>query len=258
MKNWKFAGTLLSDFGDVTVVDDPYDIPKRRGENITIPFAHGRKRAKKYYDERVITFGITISGDTIGAVDAKFHQLKALLSSMDTQELYRETEGGQAQIAQAEIVDSLQPSGLGPLAVKTTVSFLLANPFFRAEESYQDDVVVDASPVTLTITNSGTVPESEPIILLAGPLENTVITNTTNGCILTYAGAIAGGTSVEIKKIDGQWTAILDGSTNVIGNVTHAGDASFMVFDVGNNELEIIDDAATTGSVSIEFYTPYV
>ena len=111
----------------------------------------------------------------------------------------------------------------------------------------------------ITITNAGTADERNPTIVLTGPLLNTVITNVTNGCVLTYTGTIASPRVVTISKSStGEYTATNDLGANVIGNVTHSGDAALFVVDAGDNDLSVADGTHTTGSVKVEFYPPYL
>jgi hypothetical protein len=72
---FKFGGTAaegstaLTTFGAVTLINDYLGTPTRRGKNQTIPFRHGTVFVEKFYDERVMTFGILMSGATSAAIE---------------------------------------------------------------------------------------------------------------------------------------------------------------------------------------------
>lgn len=260
MKNWKFGGTLLDDFGVVTLLDDVLGTPERRGENIVIPFRQGRVHTRKYYDQRTILLGVLITGTTITDVEDNFRQLKTLCANSNQQALYVETNDGTPLTAQAEVNGSIQPSISGPVAVKTTIPFTLADPFWYEEDAVVENVNINAGTVNPTINNTGSVETDKIDIVLTGPLSNTVILNGANNVSLTYGTAISSGHTVTISRdaTSGQFTAVHSVSGNVIGNVTHSGSPSLMVFEPGDNDLTITDGVGTTGTVEFTFTPRHV
>jgi phage-related protein len=259
MSTWYFGGTNLSSFGAITLLDDDGDTPDRRGEDIVIPFRNGRVPIAKYYDSRVIMFGLTINTATKTDLQDKLDDLRALLSPRVEQELQVVLDDTSVRTANAVVNKSFKPTHLGPLAVKLTIEFTLADPFFYSDTEVEQIITIDASPKTGTVENPGTVEERNATITLTGPLTNPVITNTTNGVVLTYTGAIAGGEVVVIAtNLTGEYTAVKDGTTNVIGNVTHSGSSALMIMDVGDNDLSITSDVTSIGTVTVAFYPPYL
>lgn len=257
MNVWSYDGVDLSSFGVITLFDDYLDLPDKRGNNMMIPFAHGTTFVEKFYDEKVLMMGMTIVAADADALEVVMNSLRALLSSRTQKALSRTLTDESVQTVLASVEKKLQVNRPAPYVAKLVIEFELSSPFFSGDVFYEDNATIDTNPTLFTVNNAGTAPETSPVIILAGPLENTVITNTTNGHILSYTGIIAGGDNVEIRKINGQWTAILNGSTNVISDVSHSGSADFMVFEPGDNELSIADDEATTGSFSFGFYPPH-
>jgi hypothetical protein len=86
-----------------------------------------------------------------------------------------------------------------------------------------------------------------------------VITNNTTGSVLSYNAAIASPRVVTISQnAYGEYIAVDDLNTNVIQNVTHSGTPEFMRLNPGNNSLSITSDVATTGTVKMSFYAPYL
>lgn len=257
---WSFGGRLLSEFGIVTKLDDPIDIPARRGSNQVVAFRHGTIFAEKYFDERTISFGVTINALTAADAQERFDALRKLIGVRSQQTLAYYLDDGTIRTAQASVERAMEVNHELITIVKIVIEFSLAKPFFRLSTAIADNTtIINTNPKAMTVTNPGTIEEREAVITLTGPLQNTVITNSTNGHTLTYTGTIAGGEVVVISMdAYGQYTAVKDGVTNVIGNVSHAGSPALMIFEVGNNVLSIADSTATTGTVKVSFNAPFL
>lgn len=260
MTGWSFAGYDLTSFGKVTLIDDYLDMPTRRGNNQVIPFRHGSVFVEKYYDERTLSFGIAVSAETIEAMESLMETLRGILAVRTQQSLAQTLTNGTVRTAQASVDRPLQVNRPAPNIALLVVEFTLCEPFFRLSTAIADNTtVINASPKAMTVTNPGTVDERNPTIILTGPLVNTVITNSTNGAILTYTGSIPSPRVVTISKnSSGEFVATDDLGTNVIGNITHSGAPEFLPMNVGANTLSITDGVATTGSVKITFNAPYL
>lgn len=259
MTTWKFGTKSLSDYGKVTTVDDYLDIPERRGGNVVLPFRHGTLHAKKFYDERKITFGITIIQSSAANLESKIDDLKKLIAPRSPQTIEMTMENGAVRTAQAIVDSPLQINRFSAKIARAVLEFTLFDPFWRASAVIDDNTTtIDASPKAMTVTNPGTVEERDPTIILTGPLKNTVITNLTNGCVLTYGATIDSGKAVTIETVNGEYKATLTGGTNVIGNVAHSPESALLVIDAGDNTLSIADETHTTGTVKISFKAPYL
>jgi len=77
---WTYGGTALTSFGKITVIDGYLDMPQRRGTNQIIPFQHGTMHAGKYYDQRTLAFGITITAASASALETTFDNLRKLIA----------------------------------------------------------------------------------------------------------------------------------------------------------------------------------
>jgi phage-related protein len=260
MSAWRFGSYDLASFGNVTQIDDYLDLPDSRGNNQVIPFRHGTRFVRKYFDERVLSFGIAVYGDTADDVEAKMETLRSVLAVRTEQTLTQYLTDGSSRTAQASVDRPLQVNRKAPNIALITVEFTLASPYMRSSSLIADNTTtINASPKAMTVTNPGTVEERDPIITLTGPLQNTVITNSTNGCVLTYTGTIASPRVVTIQtSANGDYTATTDLGASVIGTITHSGSAALMVLNAGVNTLSITDATATTGTVKISFYPPYL
>lgn len=257
--NWVFGTTALDSFGPVTELETYLDMPERRGDNILIPYKPGRVHTTKYFDQRILSFGIFIQGKTIGILEDNFDDLKKAFGAGTQQYLTGYFNNGSVRRALAEVVNDLSVSRPFPKVAKIVVDFLLSEPYLRSTTQETNNVVINADPTATTITNPGTVAEVKPTIVLTGPLENTVITNSTNSVSLTYTGTIASPRIVTISiNSYGEWVASDDLSANKIGLITHSGDPSLFRLDPGDNVLSIADNTATTGTVDINYYPPFL
>jgi phage-related protein len=257
MTTYTFGGTALSTFGKVTLINDDFDIPPRRGEDITLPFRHGKIFVEKYFDSRSLTFGIRASTTTAAAMETLIDSLKSLTSSRSLQTLAQTREDTSVRNISAIVNKPLQMERLG-LNTRFVIDFECPSPFWRASSPTAPAFAINATPKAGTVTHPGNVEELEPTITLTGPLSNTVITNSTNSWSLTYTGTIASPRVVTITVSNGQWVATTDLGANVIGNLTHSGGSSLMKFNPGNNVLSIADGTHTAGTVSFSFNAPYL
>ena len=260
MTTWSFGGTDLSTFGKVTLIDNYMDFPPRRGENQVIPFQHGASFVQKFFDQRIITIGITIIGTSASDLETKIDTLMGLLAPRTEQVLSQTREDATVRTANASVDDSIATQRFSDKLAKCVINFTLSSPFFRLSTAISDNTTtINANPKAMTVTNPGTVEERNPTIILTGPLSNTVITNSTNGCVLTYTGTIASPRVVTITTNSlGEYIATNDLGANVIGNITHSGASALMVINKGSNTLSIADDTHTTGTVKISFYAPFI
>lgn len=259
MTTFTFGGTALTSFGKVTIVNDYLDLPERRGDNQLIPYKHGTVFTQKYYDQRTITLGIAINAASGSALESTFDNMRKLFSPRAEQVLAMTMEDSTVRNAYASVNKSIQVDRRSDKVALAVIEFDLSSPFWRLSTAIADNTVtVNASPKAWTVTNPGTVQETDPIITLVGPLTNPVITNTTNSVSLTYTGAISAGGTILIGSTNGEYYATLGGTTSVIGNVTHSGNAALMVFEPGANTLSITSSVTTTGTVKASFYAPFL
>lgn len=259
MSSWSYRGTSLSSLGIVTLVSDSLKLPERRGENVLIPFQDGRAFTEKKFEQRTMSLGLEIVEDSLTALESKMDTVKALFGKRSLGALAQTLEDTSVRTLQAEYRGDLNPIRISPVSVKMILEFIAPDPLFRGATLFTNTTVINASPKTYTITNPGTADERNPKIELAGPLNNVVITNTTNGKILRYNASIASPRVVTIEtNANGEYVATTDLGVNVIGNVTHEGDTALFVLDADDNDLSVVDATHTTGSVTIEFYPPYL
>ena len=257
MSTWTFGGVRLSSFGAVTELDSYLDLPTIRNENVLVPLVDGRIHAKKFYDQKTVTFGIEIAANNIHELEDTFDTLKKLLGSRDQQYLQYISSTG-IRRAYAEVVGQIGPTrDTNPLNAKIVINFLLAEPFFRSITPYSNEVTfAGASPLAQTIDNVGTAEERAAIITFTGPLSSPKLLHVASGIYVQYGAAIAGGATVIIDCRN--YTAVHSVSGNVINFVVHHGDPCFMVFLPGTNVMSVTDITHSTGKCKVEFFPPYL
>lgn len=254
--SWTFGGTALSTFGVLRELNDYMDMPERRGDNIIIPFRHGRTHVNKYFDERKITLGFSIVSSTATAQDTIFDNMRKLFVPGSQQVLAQTREDSSVRNAYAVVEKPLQVERVNQVFAQIVVEFTLAEPFFRSNTSSTDNTTtISTTDTTMTVENIGTIAEYNPTILLTGPLSNVTI-STTDSISLTYTGTIAGGATVTIGTLNGEFYATHSGSGNVIGNLSHAGSPALLVLQSGTNTLSVTT-TTTGGSAKISFYPPF-
>ena len=260
MTAWTFGGITLTTFGKVTLLDSYLDSPPSRGDDVTIPYRHGAVFARKYYNKKILLLGVTVIGTSASNLESLMDTMRKLFAVRTQQTLSMTLEDATTRTALAVVNESLNFTRLSDKLARVAISFDVHTPYWRLSTDIADNTVtIDASPKAMTVTNPGTIEERDATIILTGPLEDTVITNSTNGCVLTYTGVIASPRVVTIStNSSGEYVATDDLGANVIGNITHSGSAALMVFNTGNNTMSITDDTATTGTVKVTFKAPFL
>ena len=281
MNAWTFGGVRLSTFGHIVELNSYLDLPPKRGGNVFIPLQDGNTHVTKYFDSKVLSFGLEIVSDGVCDLETKLDNLKILLGSRSQQYLANPMFPGGERRALAEVVSPLGVTrGSDPRVAKIVIDFLLSEPFLRntvSQTSWKTLAMApgDEGPIpiingtaALYINNLGSAEERKAIITITGTLTAAVrIEMMTSGGVATgfyvaYSNAHV-ITSPHFVLIDcGSYTAYEYHTyptviQNVLGDVSHAGSVSFMVLQPGINRLGVISTGAG-GTVEIEFYPPYL
>jgi len=262
MTTWTYGADdyNLATFGKVTLIDDYLGMSRKRGSNQIIPYQHGTVFVPKYYDERTLVFGIAVIAESAELLETTFDTMHALFALRTEQTLTQTREDTTVRTAQASVSGGIDVERVSDKIARVTFEFLMSKPYFVLNEVIADNTItINTNPKAMTVTNPGTFEERNPTTILTGPLENTVMTNSKNGNVLTYTGIIASPRVVTIStNSSGEYIAVTDLGVNVIGNITHSGSAALMVIDVGDNVFSIADDEATTGTVKVTFSAPFI
>lgn len=258
--SWTYGATALTTFGKVLKINDYLDMPARRGDDVLLPFRHGKTFVQKYYDSRTLVFGMAYPASSATVLETTMDTARKLFSLRTQQTLAMTMEDATVRNISAIVNRPLEIDRKSPTIVFFIVEFVCPFPFWRLSTVIADNTTtINVNPKSMTVTNPGTVEERDATIILTGPLLNTVITNSTTGVVLTYTGTIASPRVVTIATATtGEYTATTDLGVNVIGNITHTGSAALMVFNPGSNSLSIADGTSTTGTVKVTFSAPFI
>jgi hypothetical protein len=262
MSKWRFNSTPF--FGkDATIVTeftDADDLPALRGDNPTIPLREGRPDVDLVYDQRKISMGLYMSSATRSAFETSHDGLRKLFGDPRQRLLERIMEDGSIRKVWAKSMN-LQVKRVSPLAMKLTIDFLMASPFFRSSVKTTDTQTVSTSPITYTLTQPGTAEDRSAILTLTGPLSCPKVSNLITDPITGLARNILVGLNItltagQVVVIDVAAFTCLQNATNILGDLVHSGDPYFMVLKSGANSMQI-ESLATGGTVKIEYYAPY-
>ena len=253
---WKFGNVILSSFGHITELDSYLDIPPKRGGNIFIPFQDGNVHVPKFFDQKVISFGMEIVSDGVCDLEEKLDNLKMLLGVRGQQYLSNTMFQGGERRALAEVVTQLGVTrGSDPRVARVVIDFLLSGSFLRSAVLTSVETTINSTPKTFTINNPGTADERTAIITLTGPLDHAIITNTTNSIAVEYNNDLAGAGNVVVINC-GTFATIPAGA---IADIIHTGDTAFMVLAPGDNAFSVVSTGGhTTGKIKFEFYAPFL
>lgn len=136
---------------------------------------------------------------------------------------------------------------------KFAVEFMLSDPFFYAPLAISETSVVASLTQEWSHENPGTAPITDATITLTGPMEAPKLECLDNDVWLQYQGSIAPGESVIINTGDFKCTK---GSTNMLSAIRHGGDAYWLLFNSGYNQLRITN-GVSGGSIKLEYYPAF-
>ncbi len=254
-ETWNFNGVALSSRGkwDVESVIEGIGIPKFRGNDLQVPFQHGKRWIKKRFDSRKIVFSMWIKGTDRTGLDDNIDAFLTAIGNPGLHILSRTMRSGETRLAQAELCSEIHFVRKNPGYAKFALELELADPFFYGTGKSTDIRTVTATPLSWTHVNAGSAPATAMVITLAGPLSNPVLRNLNNGIWIQYLGTILSGESV---VLDTKYFTCLQDDENRISIVKHGGDAYWMILDAGANSMTLETDTIG-GSVTLAYYPAF-
>ncbi len=273
---WSIDGTSLHQYGwsVATVGGSRYDLPTRRGDNITLAYRQGAVHRRKPADQRTINLIMWVTGmDPATGNSTADHRLRFNDSWDFLRRLVWKPRGAQVTLtrrwwltvggvktlvtadAQAEVVDNMAPTMTGRHRADFTMSLLLADPYFYGPEL---TATINAG-ATVTVTNTGhdIAAFGALDVEFVGPLTAPKLTNTTPApdVWLQYSRAVATGQSVlcSVPTFQAYNTST---NANEIGYISHGGDHYWMGLEIGANSLTLT--ATGSGHAVVRYRTPYV
>lgn len=272
---WAIDGVSLAQYGwnIATVGGSRYDLPVRRGENITLAYRPGQVHRPKLADARTIQLimwvagvdpatGASTSDPTLRWNDS-WDFLRRLVWKPDGSQVvltrrWKLTVDGTPTItvadALAEISDPMAPTMTNRGRAEFTMQLLLADPYFYG--ATVTTTVNLGTPVTVVNPGHDIAAHGHLEVDLIGPLTNPVLTNTTPNpdAWVRYNAAIPGGQTVTLT-VDSYLA--FQGATNVIGKVANSGARHWMGLQRGTNTFTL-SASAGTGHAVVRYRPPYV
>lgn len=254
-EQWTFNGLSLSARGkwDVEAVIEGIGIPKFRGNDLQVPFQHGKRWIKKRFDSRKVVLSMWIKGTDRTDLDQNIDAFLKTIGKPGLHPLSRTLRSGETRVAQAELSTEIHFVRKNPGYAKFALELELSDPFFYATVKMTDTKTVASAPLAWTHTNEGSAPATAMGITLEGPLSNPVLLNRSNGIWIQYVGTIESGKAVVLNT---KFFTCQQDEDNMISLVKHGGDAYWMILDAGDNSMEL-DSETIGGSVTLEYYPAF-
>jgi hypothetical protein len=242
-------------------------LPPRRGDNLRIPFRHGARSYKKYYDQRALTLAMFVVGcdPDDGSVPKGDQALLArLYTHLDgLREVFGRTDrllelvhilpNGEQRTAHAEVVGSMDFATVAGGMARFAVDLNMPDPFWYGSTAVES-VVFDEDPTAWTIIHPGTFETANLVLEIVGACENPRLTHD-SGTYLEVSTTLLEG---DVLVVDCEnFTATLNGDS-VIGSLRHAGDPAFMKLLPGSNSLSLHSDSAPVAVATITYQPRYL
>ena len=254
-EQWTVNGLSLSVRGkwDVEAVIEGIGIPKFRGNDLQVPFQHGKRWIKKRFDSRKVVLSMWIKGADRADLDQNIDAFLKTIGKPGLHPLSRTLRSGETRVTQAELPADINIVRKNPGYAKFALELELPDPFFYGTVQATDTRTVASTLLAWTHTNEGSAPATHMGITLKGPLSNPVLMNRSNGVWIQYAGTIESGKTVVLNT---KFFTCQQGEDNMISIVKHGGDTYWMILDAGNNSMEL-ESETTGGSVTLEYYPAF-
>ncbi|MGH2512356.1 MAG: hypothetical protein ACRDGQ_06690 [Candidatus Limnocylindrales bacterium] len=144
------------------------------------------------------------------------------------------------------------PTGIWYIAV---VPFVLSDPYFYGPSFSLGPTDISGGTGVQTLVHPGTVRGWKAVFSFAGPCTNPKVTNGANTWSVQALTTVASGQTLVIDC--SAWTA-MNGASNLIGSVVHAGGFPFMMIEPGSNVLSITGGTGSPATLTSTFSPPYL
>ena len=244
-------------------------LPPKRGDNQEVPYRPGQVWQPKEWDQRVLPLKMWVIGcnedGTLPTVESRrarynsnLQKLRKLFATRHRELALERTldlpGGAVVTTGLGEVMSTMDSTTVAGATRGTfTVDMQMADPLW-----YGAQVTESVTSAGLTIVNVGEDIAAKMTISLIGPLVYPRLKNTTNGIDVRFNGTISGGQTV---VLDTDAFTALNGVTNVIGNIRHAGSPWWMKLMPGNNAMTLDNwqgGAVGAGSVSVVYKPTYL
>lgn len=265
-QTWQYNGMELNTLAwSVVEISEGIGTPGLRGDNIHLPFQHGKKWIKKRYDIRIVMLPMWVRGlDPItGKLPSGLSSNEMLYQNIDylskvlgasgQHNLIRTLPSGEKRETKAEVYQPVIFKKVQDGYAKCVVEFLLSDPFFYSQQQVTETTDITSLTQEWTHQNPGTAPATKVDIEMIGPMESPKLECVETGVWLSYLGTIGVGETVTINTED--FSCEKDG-LNMISSLKHGGDAYWMILSAGDSQLRLTNEI-TGGQVRIKYYPAY-
>jgi len=247
----------------------PEGIPKKRGNNLTIPYVDGDKFIKKNYEPRTEILNMWVLPlDVTGVIpqgktareqlEENIEYLKNLFGFSGTATYRKRMADGTWRKATVEMVSALQFERKtdADLHRMFSVDLYFPDPFFYSETQKVETTTATTAEFTWTHNHPGSAVTKKMIIELTGAFENPKIKNKTTGAWLQINQAIDNGSTIIIDTDN--FTVLDELGNNLIHTITHGGDPMWLTAAPGDNEMLLTSDTTPSGTITIKYYPNYL
>jgi len=252
---WIFNGVELTKYGkwDIEEIIEGIGVPKYRGSNLQVPFQHGNRWVKKRYDRRKVVFSMWIKGNNRIQLDNHIDEFIRGIAKPGIHTLRRILPDGEIRESFGELCSELNFVRKGHGYAKFALEVELPDPFFYGIELVSLNEMIGEKNHTWSHEYNATAPLNSMEIKFTGPITNPMLMNTNNGVWVQYLGNINSGEMVilNIKNF-----SCMKNGDNAISTVKHGGDAYWMIFESGTNNLKLTSDEIG-GKVEVDYYPSY-
>lgn len=264
-QTWSIDGLDLTNFA-FGIEEINSGLPASRGKNLVIPQRRGELWQPKELGPATIQLGMWIRNTaTDGTEPSNLNEARNNINSNiakllkvfgnKSRQLYITRnvwlDGSLITLnARAEVTSTLPIKKSSWAFVKFTVALYMADPCW-----YANQVNI---PLTLgpgVINNPGNQEVIDSILRFNGPLTGPSVSLIGTTTSIGYSGVINAGNYVEIDTHNA--TVLLNGVTNVVGNLSKSGGSDWLPLASGDNSF-VFSASSGEGSATLLFNPPYI
>ncbi len=199
------GGTVNADVYRIMRMDGVGGLPDIRDSREINPSRHGETSLSSYFSGRPIVLDGRIEAGNLPKLRAMEYALRSAFSSLEDDWLYFHAWGDSSLSTRIKC----RTTGFSIAESQDNkhyrrnfqITMRAPHPFFTSVASISDEEVflqtTAGTPNPITLTNNGNF-QAYPVIRITGPVTNPVIKNLTNNLQMTFTGAIATGTYVDV------------------------------------------------------------
>lgn len=267
-KDFEFNGvSLISPRWNIQYI--PEGIPKKRGNNVQVPYADGETWVKKSYESRTDVLNMWIKPvDATGVLpvgkapkeqaEINVEYLKSLFGIPGLVVVRKKMADGTWRKGHAEIVNAIEFAKKVDRAnyLIFSVELHFPDPFWYSETLTTVEIAPTSAAYTFSVTNAGTAPiKKMDIIYSTGGFSSPKLENLSTSAWMKIDETISSGTELTVDTE--ACTVLDDDSANHFSALKHSGDTNWMTLLSGLNNMKLSCGSTPGGTVTIKYYPAY-